>query len=91
MKTSLGDLAEGTIVPMLERGSKVNYIVAKHNYQSDVNGGGHTMLIRAGVLGSYKWETPTAAVTSCRNMRSTTRTRRSRMCWKTTTRVYSMR
>ena len=56
MKTSLGDLAEGTIVPMLERGSKVNYIVAKHNYQSDVNGGGHTMLIRAGVLGSYKWE-----------------------------------
>lgn len=56
MKTSLGDLAEGTIVPMLERGSKVNYIVAKHNYQSDVNGGGHTMLIRAGVLGSYEWE-----------------------------------
>lgn len=56
MKTSLGDLAEGTIVPMLERGSKVNYIVAKHNYQSDVNGGGHTMLIRAGVLGSYEWK-----------------------------------
>lgn len=56
MKTSLGNLAEGTIVPMLERGSKVNYIVAKHNYQSDVNGGGHTMLIRAGVLGSYEWK-----------------------------------
>lgn len=56
MKTSLGNLAEGTIVPMLERGSKVNYIVAKHNYQADVNGSGHTMLIRAGVLGSYEWE-----------------------------------
>ena len=59
MKQSLGSLAEGTIVPMLEHGSRVNYIVAKHNYQSSLNGTGHTMLIRAALLDQkYAWEKP---------------------------------
>ncbi len=59
MKQSLGSLAEGTIVPMLEHGSRVNYIVAKHNYQSGLNGTGHTMLVRAALLDQkYAWEKP---------------------------------
>lgn len=55
MRTSLGQIAEGTIPPMIENGSKVDYIVAKHNYNSAVNGTGHTLLVRGSVLGSWRW------------------------------------
>lgn len=44
--TSLGELQEGSIVKINESGSPVEFYVAKHNYESDLNGTGRTLVVR---------------------------------------------
>ena len=46
MKRLLGTVAEGTVFKMEENGAQVSFIVGKHNYQSDANGTGHTLVLR---------------------------------------------
>lgn len=42
----LGDYAEGDIVYLNESGSPVEFYVAKHDYESGLNGSGRTLLVR---------------------------------------------
>lgn len=44
--TPLGELDEGTLVKLNEDGSPVEFYVAKHDYESDLNGTGRTLLVR---------------------------------------------
>ena len=43
---ALADIAEGSIVKLNENGSPVEFYVAKHNYESGLNGSGKTLLVR---------------------------------------------
>jgi hypothetical protein len=42
----LGDIAEGSIVKLLEDGTETEFVVAKHNYDTNNNATGRTLLVR---------------------------------------------
>lgn len=42
----LGDLDVGTLVKLNENGSPVEFYVAKHDYEAELNGSGRTLLVR---------------------------------------------
>lgn len=44
--TPVGELEEGTLVKINESGSPVEFYVAKHNYESSLNGSGRTLVVR---------------------------------------------
>lgn len=44
---SLADLAEGDTIQLLEGGQPVDFVVAKLNYEPELNGEGRTLLVRA--------------------------------------------
>lgn len=44
--TPVAELAEGTIIKINESGSPVEFYVAKHNYESELNGLGRTLVVR---------------------------------------------
>ena len=44
--TPLAELAEGSIVKINENGSPIEFYVAKHNYESGLNGTGRTLVVR---------------------------------------------
>ena len=48
----LGDIAEGSIVKLNENSSPVDFYVAKHDYESSLNGAGRTLLVRKETYGS---------------------------------------
>lgn len=47
---ALSTLPEGTIVKINENGSPVEFYVAKHDYESGLNGAGRTLLVRKNTL-----------------------------------------
>lgn len=44
--TPLSELAEGTIIKINENGAPVEFYLAKHNYESGLNGNGRTLVVR---------------------------------------------
>lgn len=44
--TPLGDIDVGTLVKLNENGTPVEFYVAKHDYESSLNGSGRTLLVR---------------------------------------------
>ena len=44
--TPVAELAEGTIIKINESGSPVEFYIAKHDYESDLNGAGRTLVVR---------------------------------------------
>ena len=56
----LGDYAEGDIVLLNESGSPVEFYVAKHDYESGLNGAGRTLLVRKGLYDKRTWNTVAA-------------------------------
>lgn len=52
----LGDYAEGDIVYLNESGSPVEFYVAKHDYESGLNGTGRTLLVRKDCYGIMAWD-----------------------------------
>lgn len=52
---TLGDYAEGDIIQLNESGSPVDFYVAKHNYESGLNGAGRTLLVRKEVYDVRMW------------------------------------
>ena len=44
--TPLGNLAEGTLIKILENGSPVEFYLAKHNYEPGLNGQGRELMVR---------------------------------------------
>lgn len=57
MATTLGAVAEGSIVYLNESGVAVPFYVAKHNYESALNGDGRTLLVRKDAYGKQVWDT----------------------------------
>ena len=55
MAKQLGQVAVGTLVKLNENGSPVEFYVAKHDYESGLNGAGRTLLVRKDVYEQLWW------------------------------------
>lgn len=53
--TPLGNLAEGTLIKILENGSPVEFYLAKHSYEPGLNGAGRELLVRKDCLPARAW------------------------------------
>ena len=53
--TPLSEFAEGTIIKINENGSPVEFYLAKHNYESGLNGDGKELLVRKDCYDSRQW------------------------------------
>lgn len=51
----LSDYAEGDIVKLNENGTPVEFYVAKHDYESGLNGAGRTLLVRKECHSKQQW------------------------------------
>lgn len=51
----LSDYAEGDIVKIVENGSPVEFYVAKHDYESGLNGAGRTLVVRKDCYDIRSW------------------------------------
>lgn len=54
--TPIGELAEGTLITITESGAPVEFYVADHNYQSDLNGDGRTLMVRKDCYNRRQWD-----------------------------------
>ena len=55
--TPLGEIAEGTLIKIQENGAPVEFYLAKHNYEPDLNGQGRELLVRKDVYDQRVWAT----------------------------------
>lgn len=55
MAQQLGQVAVGTLVKLNENGSPVEFYVAKHDYESGLNGTGRTLLVRKECYDNRVW------------------------------------
>ena len=53
--TPLSELAEGTIIKINENGAPVEFYLAKHNYEPDLNGQGRELVVRKGCYDKRPW------------------------------------
>lgn len=53
--TPLSELAEGTIIKINENGAPVEFYLAKHNYEPDLNGPGRELLVRKDIYSNIRW------------------------------------
>ena len=53
--TPLSELAEGTIIKINENGAPVEFYLAKHNYEPDLNGQGRELVVRKELGGYMVW------------------------------------
>lgn len=53
--TPIGNLAEGTLITIQENGAPVEFYVADHDYQSDLNGTGRTLILRKDIHSNQSW------------------------------------
>lgn len=51
----LSDLSPGTILTINENGTPVQFYVAKHDYESDLNGAGRTLVVRKDCYDMRQW------------------------------------
>ena len=51
----LGTKAVGSIIKIKERGSPVEFIVCKHDYESELNGSGRTLVVRKDCYDNRQW------------------------------------
>lgn len=54
--TPLSALAEGTLIKILENGAPVEFYVAKHDYESSLNGAGRTLVVRKDTYDDRVWD-----------------------------------
>lgn len=55
--TRLSSKSEGSIVKIKENGVLVDFYVAKHNYESGLNGSGRTLVVRKDCYDNRQWHT----------------------------------
>lgn len=67
---SLAEMAEGTLVKMNENGAPVEFYVAKHDYESDLNGAGRTLVVRKDVYDQRAWHSSNVNAWASCTMRS---------------------
>lgn len=53
--TTLADLAEGTLIKIPENGVPVEFYLAKHDYEPDLNGAGRQLIVRKDVYDRRVW------------------------------------
>ena len=53
--TPLSDLPEGSILKILEGGVLTDFYIAKHNYESGLNGAGRTLVVRKDCYDQRQW------------------------------------
>ena len=56
MAQTLAQVAEGTLVHLNENGSPVDFYVAKHDYESSLNGSGRTLVVRKDTYDDRAWD-----------------------------------
>lgn len=54
--TPLSELAEGTLIKILENGAPVEFYLAKHDYESSLNGSGRTLVVRKDTYDDRVWD-----------------------------------
>lgn len=54
--TPLSQLAEGTLIKILENGSPVEFYLAKHSYEPGLNGQGRELVVRSSFAGRGMWQ-----------------------------------
>ena len=54
--TPLSELAEGTLIKILENGSPVEFYVAKQNYEEGLNGSGRALCVRKDIYQEGAWD-----------------------------------
>ena len=52
---SISELAEGTLIKIKENGNPVEFYVTKHNYESELNGEGRTLVVRKDCYDQRQW------------------------------------
>ena len=55
MRKKLSDYAEGDIIKIPENGTPVEFYVAKHDYESGLNGPGRTLVVRKDMYDQRQW------------------------------------
>ena len=55
--TKLGNKATGSIIKIKENGTLVDFYVAKHDYESGLNGTGRTLVVRKDCFDTRQWHT----------------------------------
>lgn len=55
LEKQLSDYVEGDIVKIIENGSPVEFYVAKHDYESSLNGAGRTLVVRKDCYDNRSW------------------------------------
>ena len=55
-KKALSDYAEGDLIKLNEGGAPVEFYVAKHDYEPDLNGTGRTLVVRKDVYEDRVWD-----------------------------------
>ena len=55
-ETLLSDIEEGQIVKIAEKGTPVEFYVAKHDYESGLNGAGRTLVVRKDTYNDRVWD-----------------------------------
>lgn len=58
MARRLGDMALGSTIKLNENGVPVEFYVAKHDYESSLNGTGRTLIVRKDCYDKREWHTP---------------------------------
>lgn len=66
----LSDYAEGDIIKLNEGGSPVEFYVAKHDYESALNGAGRTLVVRKDVYDQRQWHSSNVNAWASCTMRS---------------------
>lgn len=66
----LGDFSEGDIIQLNEGGVPVDFYVAKHDYESALNGAGRTLVVRKGVYDQRQWHSSNVNAWASCTMRS---------------------
>lgn len=52
---ALSELPEGALVNIVEDGTEVNFYLAKHDYESALNGAGRQLMVRKALTDNMKW------------------------------------
>ena len=68
--TPLSQLAEGTLIKILENGSPVELYLAKHSYEPSLNGEGRELLVRKDVYDQRQWNSSGVNTWASSTMRS---------------------
>lgn len=66
----LGDFSEGDIIQLNEGGVPVDFYVAKHDYESALNGAGRTLVVRKDVYDQRAWHSSNVNAWASCSMRS---------------------